>query len=1231
MEENQEKKTKKNRVQLFADPAAKTNHGGESFVQKIEGSSDPKLQILAERFSSVPQTKEGGKNLKLNSSNKGARRSLDSCMNRPHNSPKTPVGFSLADFEVKSSKQSKKKKNRKSDPILMQSLDDSKRSEAKPIEIRRSPEKSVKEAPIAPLAKMTPEKKSQFDKSELWDKITSSIDKTPKSSVRSRPVPKLVSPLKSTVPEDTVEFVEPAIEEVTHGERLEKLAVIYSLCIRLHKAPNILVELYSIFQVLTVKDSQHLYAGRKSSLLSSVHNCVFFAAKVLEDQLDLLEHLDRATLVFLVENPRLDQFCPDVKTRLMCILSSKKTRHGSNGQVTEMISSVRFQTETDSRDTFPDAQTFQDFKKQRDMFYEMLRNWRSSVKDTLNFSSLVTKLLSTQEHPINLQHFSKLFHDQLVSMCLSEAYNNGQQEIDEANLEADLKLLSELKQKMPPAKWSSLQSRFLMRSQFGGPNPDPGFYGCQEFFRDFLSSSTFAFVSHFKNLLVQSISSLNKTQFDLEDVPRNEICRVILSLRILAKFLAFIETLPYVKCSNNLTPEMVKSLHEAQINTKPCLDLHQILHQACRDHRLIITLPWIVEFCSILDPVSIQLPYYNDLFKGLISIYQCYLMTSTPNESKFPHDTEISETEELLSPVKQVGIINSDPSKRPHIGSFNAFFLCIHLGWLFEHQSFPRELFIDEPDPSQFVVSFKEASLDGNDKALKLSLLYNCCPYVSELKVILCQFHTGFKASKVMPTKTTSKDIKLNVFQSKEHTDPQQSIQPENMQTALEANFFHNQPASVKHTVDIITERITSNFVRILSNELIPSESKSILQELTENLKLLCTSQDDLESIKEELLSQVSVMANQSQAKIRDSANQIINDQLKVKVEPALICLLPDDTKSPVANFCSQIIERRIRVHASQWMRVNMSQTYFHQVYQKEFEKLWSDHVKSLQGPLAPVKQTAVIFGDEAKIRREIAIPISEVLIKLKARILFSLSSNYCSHYKPSFQTEMSNMTERKKIDLTSSSLMQSLDQVEVSYALTFIEASKDDRSLLDVSVKGFENLSFDWALSIIVYYPAAMTAAVQERLMSLWGAEFTNLKRPMFSLSQPPAPVATLLSSRNFSILSNSPNPNATWDKLESFMGRLLASGLMLPICLEEQCLVILKKEWPNDLLRRLGSCLNGVIDSWQKKGMQRSREDLLNFTEEFLSWFAWLMSEIGGGDDGLDDSLENFPELGF
>ena len=76
----------------------------------------------------------------------------------------------------------------------------------------------------------------------------------------------------------------------------------------------------------------------------------------------------------------------------------------------------------------------------------------------------------------------------------------------------------------------------------------------------------------------------------------------------------------------------------------------------------------------------------------------------------------------------------------------------------------------------------------------------------------------------------------------------------------------------MKQIVDNITERISNNFVRTLKEKLIPDESKLVKNVVTTNLSVyegMTTVNDDLIPIKEELLNQLSVMAEQAHVKIK--------------------------------------------------------------------------------------------------------------------------------------------------------------------------------------------------------------------------------------------------------------------------------------------------------------------------------------------------------------------------
>lgn len=1238
MVEKQKSSRPKNRVQLFASPIKNINNKDDSegvveikddlLIQKLveQTLSDHKLASLESRVqdankpSSVALKLNGNGTPKLNSGGKNK------------SSRTSPAALTLDDFVIIKPAKSKKgkKKNRKS------------------VEQHQKEQNG---------AKMTPQDKSKYDKSDVWQQIVHSIDARDeeKSKTKQQEEKKTIpisSPLKKTE-EDDLLVVEPLLQSVQFKDQLDKLAGLYTYCLDNHLVPNLLVELYLVLELLTVKHylsntSPTKSIGGLKQYFSTVHNCVYFASTVLKRQMHLLESMDRVTLVYLVENPRLDSFCPDVKAKLQAILDKKRLhrRHNSSGNNKELLTSVRFQSETDNRDTFPNNQTFQDFKRQRDLFYELLRDWKSGPNNSA-FSSRVTGLLTLQDHPVNMAHFSKLFQEQLLAVALGEsAYSDDDASNNEEanNVTADLQLLSEYKNKMDPTKWRKLQERLVMRSQFGGPCPGPNFSGCQEFFRDFIKvgGGNQRFLTHLSDCFTATIVDMNDRVFPLDhqdNLPdingdtsgpsnalKNELGATILGLRVLAKFLAFVDMLPYQCRPESMTAEVAKDQLKLRRKYVPSLDLVKMIKESYRQQRMVVTLPWVIEFCSMLDPVSVQLPFYQRVFALLVETYRTYLRTFRLREQQQvllskPKGKRgiILDSETLSEHSDAEDVLTASLRKTPTVDSHTAFFLCIHIGWFFESPIFPRDLFVvqgslinsSEGLGNKPVMRSKFA-LDETPCLLNQSLLYTCCPYLSELKVILSQFHSGFKAPKLVTTDHKQRKDNLmannNKMQQKKKTKTKEEVlhAKMDMQDALEANFFHNQPASVKQTVEILTERLTSNVIRIIINEIVPQETEVVVKELNANMDscLLGVYYDDklaIKTVKEELLLVLNDMAGKSYEVVKDKTVALIKNQISAKVAAALTALLPDDTKDITKNMCTKIIGRRVMRQGKQWMGHHVSKGYFRGEYTREFEKVWGEKIK----PDGALRQSAIVVHINLE---QIPTPACDLLIKLKA--------------------QTTALFKRQNVTISSKEALLLFEQLEESLAFEYLEPlCVDKSSSADLSMKGFESLSVEWAITILAFSPATMSAEVQDKLVSLWGAHASK-NTCKFRLAHPPCQLSTFLSPRNIELLGKSNTPNATWDKMEAFMGRLLKGSLFLPIALEDQCLSVLKREWPTDLLRRLGSCLKGIIESWKiTVGTSTSDEDLFNFTQEFLDWFAWIFANMAC--DELDDNLDNFPAL--
>lgn len=92
------------------------------------------------------------------------------------------------------------------------------------------------------------------------------------------------------------------------------------------------------------------------------------------------------------------------------------------------------------------------------------------------------------------------------------------------------------------------------------------------------------------------------------------------------------------------------------------IDIKDILKKSVINHKLIVTLPWVVQFISMLDPVSLRSDYYRDVFHIL---YELYVMTAA--------DVEYNS---MLS-MRQTSL----------------FIIRSCLGWLFDQPNVPNEYY----------------------------------------------------------------------------------------------------------------------------------------------------------------------------------------------------------------------------------------------------------------------------------------------------------------------------------------------------------------------------------------------------------------------------------------------------------------------------------------------------------------------------------------------------------
>uniref|UniRef100_A0A3B3CF46 Codanin 1 n=1 Tax=Oryzias melastigma TaxID=30732 RepID=A0A3B3CF46_ORYME len=643
----------------------------------------------------------------------------------------------------------------------------------------------------------------------------------------------------------------PERSKVTFTPELDLLAELYCACISENLVPNIFLELFFVMQLLTSMSPP----SNDRCYLKQVHNCVYFAVTVLENQFQLVAHLDKGALRLLAENERVASFSPALRDLL--IQAQGKSSAKLSPSVSTFIHSVPFQPDTDNRSNFGNDKAFHTFKKQRDVFYEALREWEDLHNEPgWNFDAslggrirgMMNQLTSAGNH----SHFARLFLKQLVQMCKGPRMSGAPGEPPDADLLEMLGAdgLGRLKR---------LEERLIQPHGIVGPCPPPSFPGHQEFFRDFIQTASCCQLNqHLQDSLCQQLLQLDEVSIlspsasikeededgDMEQ-QKQRFSSVLLLARLLAKFLGFISFLPY-----QTSERPSREIQEASVALRskvsvPVLDVCAVLDNSVRRRRTILTVPWLVEFLSMLDFVGPLLLCYRTALGTLLLLYRRLQLRRCAD-----------------------------------VCYLNKLLLVSVLGWLF-HDCIPL---VDQ------------------------QLLYFCCPFLSEFRKLLAAFVSGSTAKsggiirKITPTSAELKDTPIA-------NRSQQKLQGE-----LEQAFFHNQPPSLRRTVEFVAERVGSNSVKHMKATLVSELMDRGEKILRDKLKSLNFNTSKLNESICALLCDAGLEALERATRFCDE-----------KSLEAVRTLLPEETSPTVLRTSESITKRLAAEKACSWLSANIT------------------------------------------------------------------------------------------------------------------------------------------------------------------------------------------------------------------------------------------------------------------------------------------------------------------
>ncbi|KAJ8707598.1 hypothetical protein PYW07_011275 [Mythimna separata] len=615
--------------------------------------------------------------------------------------------------------------------------------------------------------------------------------------------------------------------------------------------------------------SEKLKEGDMEYLMKTIHNSTYFAVKSLWHQRVILEViLDKSSLKTLGENKKVRSFYPDLaKFLLNCYglrCENESTLERTRQTEPRSHGVVCFNSETDNIDNFPSMMSFQSFKKQRDMFYEIWRWYQDAGAGGAPRSSLrarVKALISSGASPSNHAHLANLFTSHMVQHCLPSTKQE--------------------------SKLSKLQRRLTC------PNaPEshrlPQFTPQEMFYKEFIiNAENESFRVHLRDAIASEIVTLDGTHIapDERGNSNPELTKEYLALSkklaLLAKFLGLIASLPYTQVAtdssnkNAITKAVPKEVSYAAPKEKvlendlvlrnysqPPIDLKGILTNAQENGRLSFTIPWIVHYLSMLDYTSLRIKYYQNLLKILFDIYT--------NRLKIEKSTMKKNTTIYLKSI---------------------------LGWLFDLPHFPQELFHEN---RLCVSAGTDMNIDSCD-LIDESVIIELCPHLRDLNVLLSTCRVSQEQKDIGSYRhITPVSLTLN---------PEDRIKnkEKELQTRLEEELLKSQPSSTRRVLELVIERVTSACVRELSGHTLNAQRTKARNHVA---RLLANTQMDQPSSTRRVLE--LVIERVTSACVRELSGHTLNAQ-RTKARNHVARLLANtqmDQPSSTRRVLELVIER---------------------------------------------------------------------------------------------------------------------------------------------------------------------------------------------------------------------------------------------------------------------------------------------------------------------------------
>ena len=423
-------------------------------------------------------------------------------------------------------------------------------------------------------------------------------------------------------------------------EKLKRLAAIYCAILTSHLAPFILLELHLLMRLISLSDTVEKSQSRPTNntahalagIFQSEACCLFFVSQALVSLEGIITNMGYEIIKMFLALPALQQHCPTLiatlkdtmrRDKATLIFETGQKALGSDSKTPHLT--LPFDYERDSRHNFRSLDLSRLFKQReelRDSFLYQLRAFqevRGKLMGNEESENIINSIKREARDMIknassgNIDWFVNLFCDLLLQIGLLPV---GETDSEVLRHITDKKRLQKLHMRFTSKSGQkNKSSRKLSLDQKGSSSnevtPEQIFQEHQEFFLIVLQAGdSYRFNTHLKRRLAQNISEMSTVN------ETKGLCLHIAKLQLLAKFLGLLVFSPNWDLSSE------REYDVSNVNSQPPLDLKMYITNAWNDYRLVVVIPWVVKFLSMMrwDVSSKKLPHYTDTFALLRSL-----------------------------------------------------------------------------------------------------------------------------------------------------------------------------------------------------------------------------------------------------------------------------------------------------------------------------------------------------------------------------------------------------------------------------------------------------------------------------------------------------------------------------------------------------------------------------------------------------------------------------------